>query len=222
MKELGVTNVIYNELSHDNKLLVLNTNERFFKEKLDHGIISQVPSFIRQYFKNSGVYLFDIFPFASQALEVDPLYSDILSQYNYAHSFRIIKKVPDGENLKTIQFGLYAPQDAKDINHIYINHIEKIDAFMRYAMCNIEEWKNTHIQAITLLNNATLSGSGHLSPVQYEVLLWLKKGKTAYEKAKIMNKSKRTIEWHFQNICERLGVFSKTQALIKAMDQGLI
>jgi DNA-binding CsgD family transcriptional regulator len=236
MKELGINNVIYNEISSDNKLLVLNSNESFYQDKLDSNIIQRIPDFMSNYMNSNGVYLFDVMPFKEESLELDENYNEILKQYNYSHSFRMVKTLQSKEKTTRIQFGFYAPSGNSDINNIYINNIDKISHFMAYFHNRVKNLSNIKCD----ISNKSLDESNDfslgelilekdlhtahslLTKTQLEILTWLKKGKTAAETAQIMQKSKRTIEWHFTNICHALSVFNKTQALVKAIEMRLI
>lgn len=55
-----------------------------------------------------------------------------------------------------------------------------------------------------------------------EVLLWTAEGKTAYEIAQILNLSERTVNFHINNVVQKLGTSNKTQAAVKAIALGLL
>ncbi len=55
-----------------------------------------------------------------------------------------------------------------------------------------------------------------LSPREKEVLGWLKRGKTSWDIARILNISERTVNYHVNNILQKLGVCSRLQAVSEA------
>ncbi len=57
---------------------------------------------------------------------------------------------------------------------------------------------------------------------EVETLTWAARGKTFAEIAEILGLSKRTVEFHLDNARRKLGVATRTQALIKAAAGGLI
>jgi DNA-binding NarL/FixJ family response regulator len=57
---------------------------------------------------------------------------------------------------------------------------------------------------------------------EVETLTWAARGKTFAEIAEILGLSKRTVEFHLENARRRLGVATRTQALIKAAKGYLI
>jgi DNA-binding CsgD family transcriptional regulator len=62
----------------------------------------------------------------------------------------------------------------------------------------------------------------HLSPRELSVLLWMKEGKTNWEIAKILGLSERTVRFHVCRIFKKLDVSSRTQAVARAMGNGLL
>jgi DNA-binding NarL/FixJ family response regulator len=57
---------------------------------------------------------------------------------------------------------------------------------------------------------------------EIETLTWAARGKTFAEIAEILSLSKRTVEFHLENARRKLGVATRTQALIKAAKGHLI
>jgi DNA-binding CsgD family transcriptional regulator len=55
-----------------------------------------------------------------------------------------------------------------------------------------------------------------LSPRELEVLDWLKRGKTSWDIAKILNISERTVNYHVNNIVQKLDVTNRLQAVFEA------
>ncbi|MEQ1793459.1 MAG: helix-turn-helix transcriptional regulator [Nitrospira sp.] len=66
------------------------------------------------------------------------------------------------------------------------------------------------------------SNTCHLSPRELTVLLWMKEGKTNWEIAQILGLSERTVRFHVGSIFEKLDVTSRTQAVARALGEGLI
>jgi DNA-binding CsgD family transcriptional regulator len=61
-----------------------------------------------------------------------------------------------------------------------------------------------------------------LSPRELTVLLWMKEGKTNWEIARILGVSERTVRFHAGSIFGKLDVTSRTQAVARALEAGLI
>jgi DNA-binding response OmpR family regulator len=57
---------------------------------------------------------------------------------------------------------------------------------------------------------------------EVEALTWAARGKTFWEIGEILGLSKRTVEFHLENARRKLGVATRTQALIKAATGHLI
>jgi DNA-binding CsgD family transcriptional regulator len=75
------------------------------------------------------------------------------------------------------------------------------------------------------IRRAQLLGDKHacqLSPRELTVLLWMKEGKTNWEIARILGVSERTVRFHAGSIFEKLDVTSRTQAVARALEAGLI
>lgn len=61
-----------------------------------------------------------------------------------------------------------------------------------------------------------------LSPRERECLQWSARGKTAWEVGEILKLSQGTVAWHLNNAKSKLGVYSKSHAVVKAVMLGLI
>jgi DNA-binding NarL/FixJ family response regulator len=61
-----------------------------------------------------------------------------------------------------------------------------------------------------------------LNDREVEALTWVARGKTSAEIAQILGLSKRTIDFHIDNARAKLGAATRTEAVIKAADGGLI
>lgn len=55
-----------------------------------------------------------------------------------------------------------------------------------------------------------------------EVLTWVGRGKTSFEIAAILRLTERTVNFHCERAMKRLGVANRTQAVAKAVAEGLI
>ena len=62
----------------------------------------------------------------------------------------------------------------------------------------------------------------HLTQREKEVLTWVGRGKTSSEIAIILGLSERTVNFHCDQAMKRLDVINRTQAVAKAIAQGLI
>jgi DNA-binding NarL/FixJ family response regulator len=62
----------------------------------------------------------------------------------------------------------------------------------------------------------------HLTDREREVLTWVGRGKTSSEIAIILGIRERTVNFHCDQAMRRLDVINRTQAVVKAIDQGLI
>lgn len=61
-----------------------------------------------------------------------------------------------------------------------------------------------------------------LSPRQAECLFWVQQGKSSRDIASILGVSHRMVERHVFKACQRLGVRTRMQAVIRARSLGLI
>jgi DNA-binding CsgD family transcriptional regulator len=57
---------------------------------------------------------------------------------------------------------------------------------------------------------------------EVEVLSWTKEGKSAWAVGQILGMSEATVKSHLRNVCRKTGVFSKHQAVLRAISLGLI
>jgi len=62
----------------------------------------------------------------------------------------------------------------------------------------------------------------YLSSRELTVLHWMKEGKTNWEIARIVGRSERTVRFHVGSIFYKLDVTSRTQAVVCALEAGLI
>ena len=61
-----------------------------------------------------------------------------------------------------------------------------------------------------------------LNDREVETLTWVARGKTSAEIAKILGLAKRTIDFHIDNARSKLGAATRSEAVMKAADGGLI
>lgn len=76
--------------------------------------------------------------------------------------------------------------------------------------------------AQTLPKKAVKPSAPHLSPREIDVLKLAAVGKTAYESARILNLSARTVNFHVQSAILKLGVNNKISAVIAATKDGFL
>lgn len=74
----------------------------------------------------------------------------------------------------------------------------------------------------TLPKEPAKSSMPHLSPREIDVLKLAAAGKTAYESARILNLSARTVNFHIQATIQKLGVNNKVSAVIAAVKAGYL
>ncbi|MGB8843365.1 MAG: LuxR family transcriptional regulator [Aliidongia sp.] len=84
-----------------------------------------------------------------------------------------------------------------------------------------------HYRAGTSLLQASLTATSArrrsvLSPREREVLEWIAQGKSAWEIASILGISVKSVEFHADGAKAKLGVFSRTHAVVKALMMGLL
>ncbi|KHT63472.1 LuxR family transcriptional regulator [Photobacterium gaetbulicola] len=59
-----------------------------------------------------------------------------------------------------------------------------------------------------------------LTTREYELMPWLKLGKSNWEISRLLNISERTVKYHLQNIYSKLDVHNRTHAVSKAIELG--
>lgn len=67
-----------------------------------------------------------------------------------------------------------------------------------------------------------ISNDVNLNEREVEVLTWSARGKTSEEIALILSLSARTVNFHIDNARDKLGVSTRTQAVVKALTVGMI
>ncbi len=58
-----------------------------------------------------------------------------------------------------------------------------------------------------------------LSPREWEVLGWLKLGKTSWDISRILGITERTVNYHVNNIIQKLGAANRLQAVCQALNE---
>lgn len=100
-----------------------------------------------------------------------------------------------------------------------------ITAFELYENLGFSVFMGRHLHALiaqTLPKKAEKAHSSHLSAREIDVLKLAADGKTAYESARILNLSPRTINFHVQSAIGKLGVNNKIAAVIAAAKDGYL
>jgi DNA-binding CsgD family transcriptional regulator len=62
----------------------------------------------------------------------------------------------------------------------------------------------------------------HLTVRELEVLRWVAAGKTNWEIGVILAMAERTVKFHLANVFAKLGTFSRSHAIAKAVRLGLV
>ncbi|MCU0120333.1 autoinducer binding domain-containing protein [Pseudomonas sp. B2M1-30] len=103
--------------------------------------------------------------------------------------------------------------------HCSISPLELYEHFgyMFYVTSHLSE-----LFARTLPMRSSRNRQARLSPREIEVLKLCASGKTAYETARILNLSERTVNYHVQNMIVKLNVCNKISAVIAAAKAGII
>jgi len=70
--------------------------------------------------------------------------------------------------------------------------------------------------------NKNIEAVVNLSKREIEVLTWSKRGKSSWEISAILNISERTVNFHVNNIMQKLNAVSRIQAVAVAIERGLI
>ena len=74
----------------------------------------------------------------------------------------------------------------------------------------------------TNIQSVSPSANPLLTPKESEILLWIQRGKTSWEIAKILGCSERTVKFHVGNFLRKLGATRRSHAVAIAMQQGLL
>lgn len=79
-----------------------------------------------------------------------------------------------------------------------------------------------HESAARFLGSDDKADQPHLTQRELECLKWIAIGKTAWETARILKCSERTINFHVANLNAKLGVANRRHAATRALALGLI
>lgn len=63
---------------------------------------------------------------------------------------------------------------------------------------------------------------GALTPREIEVLIWISRGKTSYEVAKILEIAESTVIYHLENVKRNLNASNRTHAVAIAIHKQLL
>ncbi|TIO97707.1 MAG: helix-turn-helix transcriptional regulator [Mesorhizobium sp.] len=61
-----------------------------------------------------------------------------------------------------------------------------------------------------------------LSAREIECIYWVSKGKSSWEIGTILGRSRNTIDFHLKNVMRKLDATSRTVAVVKALELGII
>jgi len=79
-----------------------------------------------------------------------------------------------------------------------------------------------HLAYSSLAFPVQVSTHIRLSPREHEILSWCLAGKTTWAISQILNSAEKTVEWHLTRIYLKLGVSTRIEAVVKALNLGLI
>lgn len=67
-----------------------------------------------------------------------------------------------------------------------------------------------------------MARSDAVTPRESEILGWVAAGKSDWEIGRILQISPKTVNYHVENAKRKLGVSTRTQAVVEATSQGLL
>lgn len=79
-----------------------------------------------------------------------------------------------------------------------------------------------HQAIIRIVDQSVKKSASPLSRREIEVLNWLKQGKSSWDISMILRISERTVNYHINNIKQKLDAVNRLQAVAVAVQQGLI
>ncbi len=132
---------------------------------------------------------------------------------SFAHDFNLL----NGYSCGAKGFGLFKKPSMisfvwnfnKNCEHIS-GLIEYLTPFIHVALSNV-----LHAQA-------AMSASGLLTKREKEVVSWLKEGKSSWEMSEILKVSESTINFHVNNIMQKLDAVNRAQVVAIALRNGII
>ncbi len=110
----------------------------------------------------------------------------------------------------------------------------KSKAASYFALANVDRWgdreaalleimvPHLHLALVNLATELPRTEPIRLSPREREVLAWIKEGKSNDEIGIILGISSGTVKVHVKNILQKLEVSTRTQAVAKALEHGLV
>ena len=102
-----------------------------------------------------------------------------------------------------------------------IDHSERTRTIIEYTVPFLAQALK-RIVALQPVKEIHQEHSHRLTPTELEVLKWLKEGKTNWEISLILNRSQRVINFHVNNIKAKLNAVNRTQAVVIALEKGVI
>ncbi len=131
-----------------------------------------------------------------------------------------------------------APNNVSAYN-FYINHFDKlntfIDSYENKFSAQIKKCDNQRLvmpycdapniafrEQVETIENQIAREQYFLTSREIECLNWTAKNKIAEEVAQIINRTKRTVDFHLSNVNHKLGTKNKYQAVVKALELGII
>ena len=135
------------------------------------------------------------------------------SFFSAAHDFRICRGLSIPIYGPLGDFSLFT-----FISHAQPNKFRKLIAAKRHDLHLLALYYHQIIQSI----DCAQSGAISLSEREEEILYWTAAGKTSPETGMILGLSEKTVQYHLYNSMKKLDVYSKPQAVAKAILLGLI
>lgn len=123
--------------------------------------------------------------------------------------------------------------EAKRMPFVFLSALADRDSELRGRRLGADDYitKPIDFEILQAIINAHIAGVArndvwpklaNLSDREIETLTWLARGKTTAEIAQIFCLTPRTIHFHLENACIKLGVSTRMEAAIKATSGGLI
>lgn len=115
---------------------------------------------------------------------------------------------------KMVTLTLVPDFSAKDLPIYCASHLDKLHALALLYHSLATEFINAAAKPKKIANP--------ISPREVECLQWLANGKSDWDISKILNISQHTVAKHLDNAKAKLGVYSRTQAVVHGIMSGII
>lgn len=98
----------------------------------------------------------------------------------------------------------------------------KLEAWLTETMPTIQLLASYAYEAISRIEESSVSAEIGLTRRESECLHWAAAGKTSWEISRILSCSEATVNFHFRNVIRKLGVSNRRQAVASALALGII